>query len=611
MIPEDLKEIIATMPSSPGVYKYFDAEQQLIYVGKAKNIKKRVSSYFNKSNHLDTKTRRLVSQINSIQYTIVNAEFEAYLLENNLIKQHQPKYNILLKDDKTYPYVYVSKERFPRVISTRVVDRSLGTYYGPFTSVKAMNNVLELIRKLFTIRTCNYVLSEKNIRENKFKVCLEFHLGNCKAPCVGNILEEEYNKNIGLIHSILKGKLTLVRNLFKEEMNNYAATLDFEKAQNYKIKLDSLDRFHSSSQVVNPNISDLEVFTILSNDSAAAINYFQLMDGIVMVTKTMEIKKKLEETDDELLSLAIIEIRSQMQSVSREILTNIELADFPKEMGDVCVPQRGDKKHLVDLSVKNSFYQLHKPKEENRQESRTRRILEQMKTDLQLTVLPDHIECFDNSNIQGSNPVAAMVCFKEARPSKKDYRHFHIKTVVGPNDFDSMYEIVSRRYKRVLEENLLLPKLIIIDGGKGQLSAACQALQDLNIYGQVAIIGIAKRLEEIYYPSDSAPLFISKKSETLKLIQQIRDETHRFAITFHRDVRSKKALVSELEQVKGIGKSTFELLMKEFKTVEGVKSASAEILTQLIGAKKSLILQSYWSQSLSIANNAKEDLPNE
>ena len=594
MIPDFLKNIIATLPNSPGVYKYFDVEKNLIYVGKAKSLKKRVSSYFSKLHHLDQKTRRLVSQIQHIEFTMVNQEFEAYLLENNLIKQHQPKYNILLKDDKTYPYVYVSNERFPRVISTRKVDRSLGTFYGPFTSVKAMNNVLELIRKLFTIRTCNYSLTEKNIEENKFKVCLEYHLGNCKAPCVGAIGEEDYLKNITQIHHILKGKLSLARTNFKDEMNAHAAKLDFEKAQWFKAKLDSLERFHSTSQVVNPNISDLEVFTILSNEKAAAINYFQLMDGVVMVTKNIEVKKKLEETDDELLALAIIEIKDQMQSVSKEILCNIEIEDFPKEIGEITVPQRGDKKHLVDLSIKNCFYQLHKPKEENRQESRSKRILEQMKTDLQLKELPHHIECFDNSNLQGTNPVAAMVCFKDARPAKKDYRHFHIKTVDGPNDFDSMHEILTRRYARLLDEGIALPQLIIIDGGKGQLSAACRALQELNIYGQVAIIGIAKRLEEIYFPGDSAPLFISKKSESLTLIQQIRDETHRFAITFHRSIRSKKALVSELEQIKGIGSSTFELMMKEFKSLELLKIVPLEELSKFVGKHKAQLVRGYF-----------------
>ncbi len=594
MIPDFLKDIIATLPNSPGVYKYFDVEKNLIYVGKAKSLKKRVSSYFSKLHHLDQKTRRLVSQIQHIEFTMVNQEFEAYLLENNLIKQHQPKYNILLKDDKTYPYVYVSNERFPRVISTRKVDRSLGTFYGPFTSVKAMNNVLELIRKLFTIRTCNYSLTEKNIEDNKFKVCLEYHLGNCKAPCVGGIGEEDYLKNITQIHHILKGKLSLARTNFKDEMNAHAAKLDFEKAQWYKAKLDSLERFHSTSQVVNPNISDLEVFTILSNEKAAAINYFQLMDGVVMVTKNIDVKKKLEETDDELLALAIIEIKNQMQSVSKEILCNIDIADFPKEIGEIIVPQRGDKKHLVDLSIKNCFYQLHKPKEENRQESRSNRILQTMKTDLQLKELPYHIECFDNSNLQGTNPVAAMVCFKDAKPAKKDYRHFHIKTVEGPNDFDSMHEIVTRRYSRLLDEGIALPQLIIIDGGKGQLSAACRALQELNIYGQVAIIGIAKRLEEIYFPGDTAPLFISKKSESLTLIQQIRDETHRFAITFHRSIRSKKALVSELEQIKGIGGSTFELLMKEFKSLELLKTVPVEELTKFVGKHKAQLVRGYF-----------------
>lgn len=597
MIPDHLRDAINALPDNPGIYKYYDDSSQLIYVGKAKHIKKRVTSYFTKQQHGDSKTRRLVSQIRKIEFTIVNQEFEAFLLENNLIKQYQPKYNILLKDDKTYPYVYISNERFPQVIATRKLDRSLGKFYGPFTSVKAMNNVLDLIRKLFTIRTCNYNLSEKNIQENKFNVCLEYHIGNCKAPCVGKITEEEYTKNIGLIHKILEGKLTIVKANFKEEMNAYAEQHEYEKAHNAKLRLDSLEKFHSSSQIVNPNVSDLEIFTILSNDRLSVINYFQVMDGIVVATKNLELKKKLEETDEEVLTLAIIDIHSGAEHFSKEIITNIELPDFPKEVGLITVPQRGDKKNLIDLSIKNSFYQLNKPREESRQENTTRRKLEQLQSDFQLKVLPEHIECFDNSNIQGTNPVAAMVCYKNARPSKKDYRHFHIKTVEGPNDFDSMYEIVWRRYKRLTEEEQPLPQLIIIDGGKGQLSAACRALQDLNLYGTMAIVGIAKRLEEIYFPGDSAPLYISKKSESLKLVQQIRDETHRFAITFHRNVRSKGAIVSELEQIKGIGKTAYELLIKEFKSVANVKEATQEQITLIVGAKKAELIAAYLAES--------------
>lgn len=593
MIPNHLKDFIASLPQSPGIYKYFDVKLQLIYIGKAKNLKKRVSSYFSKDHHLDLKTERLVAQIHTIEFTIVNEEYEAYLLENNLIKKFQPKYNILLKDGKTYPYVVITKERFPRLIVTRKIDKTLGNYVGPFTSLKAMNNVLELIKKLFTVRNCNYNLSEKNIQAEKFKVCLEYHLGNCKAPCIGLVKEEDYNKNITQIQHILKGKLSIVRQYFKEEMNTHAESLDFEKAQFFKEKLFSLEQYHSSSQVVNPNISDLEIFTILSNEKLAIVNYFQLMDGMIIATQTLEIKKKLEETNEELLTLAITDIKEQFQTSSKEILCNIPLEEFPLALGEINVPLRGDKKHLVDLSLKNCLYQLNKPREENRQENRSQRILQQLMKDFQLTELPDHIECFDNSNIQGTNPVAAMVCYKDAKASKKDYRHFHIKTVEGPNDFDSMYEIVTRRYKRLIEEQLPLPKLIIIDGGKGQLSAACKALQDLNIYGKIAIVGIAKRLEEIYFPGDSEPLFINKKSESLNLVQQIRDETHRFAITFHRDTRSKNALISDLERIKGIGKSTYEQLMKHFKTINAIKTADTDEIAQVIGLKKAQLLKEY------------------
>jgi excinuclease ABC subunit C len=477
------------------------------------------------------------------------------------------------------------------VLTSRKVDKSLGTFYGPFTGVKSMYHVLELIRKLFSLRTCNYVLSAKNIQEQKFKVCLEYHIGNCKAPCVGSITEEEYTKNIQQIQHILKGRLGLVRNHFKEEMILHANKLDFEKAQLFKDKLKSLEDFHASSQVVNPNISNLEVITILSKEDLAICNYFRLMDGMIVATKTYHLKKKINETDEEILETIITEIiEKNHEEGDREIISNLKLDNFPKEIAQVIVPEIGDKRHLIELSLKNCIFHLNKPREENSDEIRTDRILGTLKADFQMQEIPKHIECFDNSNLQGTNPVAAMTCFIDAKPYKKNYRHFHIKTVEGPNDFDSMYEIVYRRYKRVLSDGQSLPQLVVIDGGKGQLSAACRALHDLNIYGKLTIVGIAKRLEEIFFPHDTHPLFISKKSESLKLIQQIRDETHRFAITFHRDTRSKKAIVSEIETFKGIGKKTFELLMQTFQTMSNIKNASVEELSKVIGKKKAELL---------------------
>jgi excinuclease ABC subunit C len=586
MQPDSLKTTIALLPEKPGIYKFFDDQQMLIYVGKAKNIKKRVSSYFNKINFLDNKTKRLVSNIRNIEYTIVDNEFDAYLLENNLIKSHQPKYNILLKDDKTYPYIYVSNERFPRIISTRKVDRSLGKYYGPYTSVKAMNTIIDLIRKLYTLRTCNYNLSEKNIEEKKFKICLEYHIRNCKGPCEGLVDEREYNQNIEQVHHILKGNIFQAKNYFKEEMNKAAMNLEFEKAQMLKAKLELLDKFHSGTIIVNPNISNLEVFTILSNEAAATINYFKINNGTILYTKCLEIKKKLNESDEELLALAIVEIRSQFDSTSTEIITNTPIDITIKDV-NISVPSIGDKKKLINLSLKNNLYLLNKPKED-RNKDNTERILTLLQSDLQLKSLPCHIECFDNSNFQGTNPVAAMVCFRNARPAKKEYRHYNIKTVEGPNDFDSMYEIVHRRYKRCLEEALPLPDLIIVDGGKGQLSAACGALTDLKLYGEIPIIGIAKRLEEIYYPADSHPLYIDKKSESLKLLQQIRNEAHRFAITFHRNKRSKNTFDSQLLSIKGIGKNSMEKLLKEFKSLKNIKEASLEELSAHVGKDKAM-----------------------
>jgi excinuclease ABC subunit C len=586
-MPENINEVrmemLKNLPDKPGIYKFFDGEGVLIYVGKAKDIRKRVSNYFQKLIYLDSKTRRLVSQIKDIQYTIVNTEIDALLLENSLIKSHQPKYNILLKDDKTYPYILVTNERFPRVLSTRSLEKGNGTYYGPYTSVKVMNYVIELIRKLYSLRTCTYILSEKNIEQKKFKICLEFHIGNCKGPCEGFEAEEDYNRKIEQSHHILRGNIHLSKQMLKAQMNKASEEMDYEKAHQLKSKLDLLEKFQGSSMIVNPKITDVDVLTILSEEKTAVVNYLKVHNGTIIQTKTIEVKKKLEETDEEILGLALLNINEGMENISSEIISNIFFS-FPSEVININVPLIGDKKKLVDLSLKNISYYLSKLR--SNQEDPEDRILTTLQKDLQLSALPDHIECFDNSNLQGTSPVAAMVSFKNGKPSKKDYRHFNIKTVVGANDFDSMYEIVYRRYKRCLEENLPLPKLIIVDGGKGQLSAACNALKDLGIYGKSPIIGIAKRLEEIFFPGDTEPVYIDKKSESLRLIQFIRNETHRFAITFHRNKRSQNPLKSELNKIEGIGEKTFHKLLNEFKTVSNIRNASIEAIANIIGLKK-------------------------
>jgi excinuclease ABC subunit C len=583
------KELLDQLPDQPGIYKFFDINEQLIYVGKAKDIKKRVSNYFHKTSQLDSKTRRLVSQINRIEYTIVNTEMDAFLLENSLIKEHQPRYNILLKDDKTYPFIYITKERFPKILSTRKLNREVGIFYGPYTSVKAMNTIIELIRKLYSLRTCNYILSEKNIEEKKFKICLEYHIGNCKGPCEGLEGEDDYNKKIEQAHHILKGNIHLAKNILKAEMVNSSESLDYEKAHQFKLKLDLLEKFQSSSIIVSPKITDLEVITIISDEKLSVVNYLKVINGTITQTKTLEIKKKLVETDEEILSLALLNLREELKSNSTEVISNIPFS-MPLTDISISVPQIGDKKKLIDMSLKNIVFYLQKLKNIPK-ESRETRVLSTLQKDLQLKELPDHIECFDNSNLQGTSPVAAMVCFKNGKASKKDYRHFNIKTVIGANDFDSMHEIVFRRYKRCIDESLPLPKLIIIDGGKGQLNAACNALISLDLYGKIPIVGIAKRLEEIFYPGDMDPLYIDKKSESLKLIQVIRNEAHRFAINFHRDKRSKTHLTSEMNEIAGIGKSTFNKLLKEFKTLSNIKNASEEDLSKVIGNKRAKSLK--------------------
>ena len=585
---------IKKLPSDPGVYQYYNKLEELIYVGKAKNLKNRVSSYFNKSNQHNRKTLKLVSEIVSIRYTIAQSEFDALLLENNLIKENQPKYNILLRDDKSFPYICVLKERFPRVITTRRVDRSKGTYYGPYSSVVAMNNVLDLIRSLYKIRTCKFNLSEKNIAAHKFKTCLEYHIGNCKGPCVGLQSEDDYEADIIQVKHILNSNTNFAKKHFKEIMNSYAEALEFEQAQRYKEKIDLLDKFQSKTMVVNSEESDLDIFSIISDDSLVYVNYLRINHGMLNFTQTIEIKKKLNEEDEQILSQYAFDIRHQVGSNSKIILSNIPLSSLPEDNINI-VPKIGEKKGLIEMSLKNV---LHFKKERIIQKDKIRdrnnEVVRRLQKELKLLSPPDHIECFDNSNIQGTNPVAAMVCFKNGKPSKKDYRHYNIKTVIGPDDFASMYEVVKRRYLRLKEENKKLPKLVLIDGGKGQLSSAVSALRDIGLYGQIPIIGIAKKLEEIYFPEDQYPLHISKKSPSLKLLQQLRDEAHRFAITFHRLKRSNSSFNTELEDIKGIGKQTVDILLKKYKSINKIKEVQTNELENLVGNKKAELIRNHF-----------------
>ncbi|MFN8345870.1 MAG: excinuclease ABC subunit UvrC [Spirosomataceae bacterium] len=593
----DYKTELAKIPAEPGVYRYFSEEEEIIYVGKAKNLKNRVSSYFVK-NHADRKTRRLVSQIRRIEFTIVHTEFDALLLENQLIKRYQPRFNILLRDDKSYPFIKVFNEPFPRVETTRRVDKKTGTYYGPFANLRGMYNLLDMFRELFTLRTCALNLSRENIEAGKYKVCMEYHLKRCKGPCMNLQSEEDYEREITQIHQILKGQLSVPQQYFKQNMMEAAEKMEFEKAHDWKQKLDLLQNFQAKSTVVNPKIGNVDVVAIASDEESAYVNYLKIVNGYIMATQTLEVKKKLDEPDDEILALVLFEMRTTYESDAKEIISNIEITtDFKAE---VTIPKIGDKRSLLDMALKNVHY-FRKEKAERKlieasaTTNRRDRVLIKLKADLQLKSLPRHIECFDNSNIQGTNPVAAMVCFKEGRPSKKDYRHFSIKTVIGPNDFASMHEVVTRRYTRVLEEQSELPDLIVVDGGKGQLSAACDALKALGLYGKVPIVGIAKRLEEIYFPEDSLPLYIDKKSESLRLIQQIRDEAHRFAITYHRDKRSRNAFVSELENIEGIGKKTAANLLKEFRGVKAIREADEEKIAEFVGKDKAKKIKEYFA----------------
>ncbi len=579
-------EQYSQLPDQPGVYKYYNSENELIYVGKAKNLKKRVASYFSKNHGLNYKTKKMVTEIANIEITIVDSEFDALLLENNLIKKTQPRYNILLKDDKTYPYLLLTKEHFPRIYPTRRMIKGKGIYYGPFASVKGMNNVLELIRNLFTIRTCKLDLSPSKIKEQKYKVCLEYHLGNCLGPCEGLESEDDYLRDVEQAKHVLKGNLAVPKTYFKEQMLEKAASMAFEKAQFYKNKLDLLEKYQAKSLVISPSILDLDVFTIETDEKNAYVNFLKIIRGAIVATKTVELKKKLDEPDPELLLTAIIRLRDLFKSEAQEILVNIEFEELFEGL-NLIMPKIGDKKKLIDLSLKNArYYKKEKALLAGDVQDKKFRVLKQLQADLSLKDLPDHIECFDNSNIQGSNPVASMVCFINGKPATKQYRHYHIKTVEGPNDFASMTEVVGRRYKRILEEEAPLPKLIVIDGGKGQLSSSVEALHQLGLYGKIPIIGIAKRLEEIYFPEDQFPIHIDKKSESLRLLQRIRDEAHRFAITFHRNVRSKKAFGTQLTEIEGIGEDTAERLLKHFKSVKKIQEASKESLEEIVGKSR-------------------------
>lgn len=589
-VKEELALQIQTLPDQPGVYQYFDKEGKILYVGKAKNLKKRVSSYFNKI-HDNAKTNVLVKKIVRIKHIVVPTETDALLLENNLIKQLQPRYNVLLKDDKSYPWICIKKEPFPRVFSTRRMVKDGSEYFGPYTSSKTVSTLLELIKELYAIRNCSYDLSLQNIRSEKFKVCLEYHIGNCGGPCEAYESVAQYDKKIAEIRDILKGNFKESLKGFKAYMLELAGDMRFEEAQQIKEKIELLENYQAKSTIVNPKIGNIDVFSIVSDETNAYVNFLQVSYGAIIRSHNLELKKKLEETDEELLELAIVEIRSRFELFTKEILVPFEV-----DLGEsikFTVPKVGDKKALLDLSERNAkFHRVDQLKQIKivDPERHVNRIMQQMMKDLRLPKEPRHIECFDNSNIQGTNPVAACVVFKDGKPSKKDYRHFNVKTVEGPDDFASMEEIVFRRYKRLVEENQPLPDLIIIDGGKGQLGVAVQSLENLGLRGKIPIISLAKRYEEIFYPGDSFPLYLDKRSETMKVIIHLRDEAHRFGLTFHRNQRSKNAITSQLDEVPGIGEMTKTKLMNHFKSVKRIREASAEEIESVIGKAKTKVL---------------------
>jgi excinuclease ABC subunit C len=593
----DYRAALKNIPHKPGVYQYWDEGNELIYIGKAKDLRNRVSSYFVKDQQVNAKTRVLVTKIRKITFTIVDTEVDAWLLENAMIKKHQPRYNVMLKDDKTYPWIVIKNEHFPRIYWTRRIVKDGSKYLGPYASVSMMHTILELIRETYPLRTCSLALTPENIRAGKFKVCLEYQLGNCKGPCQNYQTEDDYSNNIEEIKDILNGKIGNVIRRLKNEMDTAAMNLDFEQAHRLKRKLDLLEKYQSKSTVVNSSITDVDVFSIASEEKYAFVNFLKVMNGTIIQTQTIELKKRLDETDEELLSLAISEFRSRYNSHSKEIIVPFDI-DLEDTSIKFTVPKLGEKKKLLDLSQKNvQFFKREKidQYEKLNPEVKTERLLTQMMKDLRMNQLPRHIECFDNSNFQGKYPVSAIVVFKDAKPSKKDYRFFNVKTVEGPNDFATMEEAVFRRYRRMLDESTELPQLIIIDGGKGQLGSALKSLKLLGIEKQVTVIGIAKRLEELYYPGDQYPLYLDKKSETLKVIQQLRDEAHRFGITAHRRKRDKGTLATELELIEGIGKTTAEKLLKYFKSVKKIREATATELLEVVNQKQAKAITAYFN----------------
>ena len=594
-IKENIALILKTLPDKPGVYQHLDKDGKVIYVGKAKNLKKRVSQYFHKEPD-NGRTRVLVRKIFDIQIIVVENEFDALLLENNLIKKYQPRYNVMLKDDKSYPWICIKNERFPRIIYTRNVIKDGSEYFGPYGSPRIAKIVLSLFRDIYTFRTCNYDLSEEKIEAGKYKVCLEYHLGNCLGPCENLQSEADYLNMVENAREILKGNFVEAKHFLLEKMSEFAENLEFERAQKMKERLDALDKYQAKSTVVHPSITHVDVYSIISDEGYAYVNFFNIANGAIIRSHTTEIKKKLDESDAELLEEAIIELRERFPSAAREIYLPFEL-DLEIPNVKITIPLIGDKKRIVELSERNAkYYRLEKLKQTKivDPDRHTNRIMAQMKADLRLPEEPRHIEGFDNSNIQGTNPVAACVVFKNGKPSKDDYRKFNIKSVEGPNDFASMEEVVYRRYKRLLDEGEDLPQLIVIDGGKGQLSSAVKSLDRLGIRGKVSILGIAKRLEELYFPDDPLPLYLDKTSETLKVLQQVRNESHRFGLNHHRNRRSNAGFNSELDNIAGIGAKTVEELLKEFRSIKRIKMASLEELTKVVGKSRAKKIVEYF-----------------
>lgn len=594
----DLELQLKTLPSEPGVYRYYDKNGQLLYVGKAKHLKKRVLSYFNK-NLSGYRTRIMVGKIHRLETTIVPSEYDALLLENNLIKEHQPFYNVMLKDDKSYPWICIKNENFPRIFLTRTMIKDGSEYFGPYAKVRPAKVLLDTIKHIYKIRTCNLNLAPAKIAEGKYKVCLEYHIKNCEGPCEMLETKENYDQKIDAIRGIIKGDFRQAKEYLVKQMTKYAENLEFENAHIIKEKIDLLENYQHKHTVVNPNIDDVDVFGMTSDETAAYVNYFKIQNGNIIQSFTTEIKKILEESDEDILEEAMIEIRQKFNSNSKEILIPFHLTlQIPNVK--LIVPKVGDKKRIVELSEKNAKeYRIEKLKQVQivDPERHTNRIMAEMQKLLRMPTEPRHIEGFDNSNIQGSNPVSACVVFKNGKPSKADYRIFHPKTVVGPDDFKTMEEVIYRRYKRLLDENEPLPQLILIDGGKGQLSSAVKSLKLLGLYGKITIIGIAKRLEEIYFPEDSIPLYLDKKSETLKILQRVRDESHRFGVKHHRTRRKNSTIKSELEEIPGIGEKAIELLLSKLKSVKRVKESSRETLEEILGKNRGGLVWEYFNDN--------------